>query len=281
MAQFSVHFRDLARSVGVVIADGIATAGGAATLTDATYLGGSIYPTDKFAGCQVYIWLGTGAGQYRTVTASNASTGALTVNANWTTQPSTDSQYFIMQLGWNRQTLGNAFLQAMYLRKKYLLLPKEDESLTLVASTYEYTVPTGFMAIQTILRESEAGSGIFTQEIPHDFWRINKEATRQIIFDKRADDVYHFLVAGCKLHITGQQYETIPPAAGDTGTVSVATGVLLLLATWLAHMQAAPADASDLERRRALAEMAKRAYDACAKDEQVAVWPGSKLVEEQ
>lgn len=68
---------------------GTATAGGAATLTD----GGKSWTVNQWANMQVRILSGTGAGQIRTIN-SNTST-ALTVSANWGTNPDATSVYVI------------------------------------------------------------------------------------------------------------------------------------------------------------------------------------------
>lgn len=68
---------------------GTATSGAAATLTDT----GQAWATNQWANYQVRIVAGTGAGQVRVVN-SNTST-ALTVSANWGTNPDATSQYVL------------------------------------------------------------------------------------------------------------------------------------------------------------------------------------------
>jgi len=75
--------------VGAVIDSGRASAGAAATLTDAT----KVWGTNILAGCLVQILSGTGVGQLRKV-SSNTST-VLTVSANWTTNPDATSEYVV------------------------------------------------------------------------------------------------------------------------------------------------------------------------------------------
>lgn len=75
--------------VGAVIDGGRASAGGTATLTDAT----KVWGTDLLAGFLVRIISGTGVNQIRQV-ASNTAT-VLTVSANWTTNPDATSEYAI------------------------------------------------------------------------------------------------------------------------------------------------------------------------------------------
>jgi hypothetical protein len=75
--------------VATLLDAGTATAGGAATLTDSA----KDWGTNLLAGFLIRITGGPGVGQTRQI-ASNTAT-AITVSANWTTQPSTDSTYAI------------------------------------------------------------------------------------------------------------------------------------------------------------------------------------------
>jgi hypothetical protein len=66
---------------------GIATAGGASTLTD----GSKSWVTDIWANGTIYIISGAGAGQERTVSSNTAT--VITVSSAWTVQPNTTSFY--------------------------------------------------------------------------------------------------------------------------------------------------------------------------------------------
>jgi len=68
---------------------GLATSGGASTLTDSS----KSWATNQFADCTVMILRGTGAGQTRTI-SSNTGT-ELTVSASWDTNPDNTSYYMI------------------------------------------------------------------------------------------------------------------------------------------------------------------------------------------
>lgn len=80
---------------------GVATSGGASTLVDTSsdtpLTTGNI--NDFFTRCCVEIIGGTGAGQRRIITAYNATTQTLTVDAAWATNPDSTSAYKIFQLG--------------------------------------------------------------------------------------------------------------------------------------------------------------------------------------
>lgn len=69
---------------------GTATAGGSTTLTDS----GKSWTTNAYAGYTVWVYGGTGSGQYRVI-SSNTST-QLTVSVAWTTNPDATSTYRIV-----------------------------------------------------------------------------------------------------------------------------------------------------------------------------------------
>jgi hypothetical protein len=75
------------------VTSGTATAGGASTLTDS----GKTWTADVYIGQVVNITGGTGSGQKRFVVDNDAT--SLTVNPAWSTQPSTDSTYEVVQRG--------------------------------------------------------------------------------------------------------------------------------------------------------------------------------------
>lgn len=68
---------------------GTATAGAASTLTD----GNKAWTTNEWAGYEVAVYDGTGAGQYRTISSNTAT--ALTVSEAWDTNPDSTSKYVI------------------------------------------------------------------------------------------------------------------------------------------------------------------------------------------
>ncbi len=75
--------------IGVTIATGTATAGGASTLTN----GAKTWTVNQWNNFQVRITGGTGAGQTRTISANTGT--VLTVSSNWTINPDSTSVYAI------------------------------------------------------------------------------------------------------------------------------------------------------------------------------------------
>jgi hypothetical protein len=83
--------------------EGVATAGGAATLTpftgdpDYSKNYGVLDPRDDYYNdMDLLLYSGTGAGQYKRITDYTGSSNLFTVDSNWTTEPSTDTVFCVM-----------------------------------------------------------------------------------------------------------------------------------------------------------------------------------------
>lgn len=228
MATLAAILKDLAYLCGAVELEGTATSGSTTTLVDTVRASG--YSDDTFNGRRLYIWVGTGVGQERRVTDFTGSTSTFTFGTG--TAPSTDSQWILLKENWTVGQLRQAFINSLLQRREYYMLPKVDESLTLAVTagvpTYAYTVPSGFATISRIVREDNVSGSDFLTPIPMDAWYINRAATKQIVFEKVANDHWQFIVNGLKLRIVGQQYETEPSA--DSSSLTIPHAALNLLA---------------------------------------------------
>lgn len=275
MATLAALIKDLAVLVGAVELEGVATAGSTTTLTDNITLGG--YADDTFNNLRLYIYEGTALGQDRRITDHTGSTGILTFPTG--TAPTTSSKYIILKDGWNPLRLRTALINALRQRRRFLLKPKVDESLTILTGpTYAYTVPTGFAAIQKVYREDTVGGGLFTSPIPEDYWYINRAATRQIVFEKVAQDRDPFLLTGAKLRLIGQAYETEPTA--DSDTITVQMGSLILFAAVTALLSTLAMDPTNARRATAQASMLLQEFQRTWQQDVTPIWPNSKVVDE-
>lgn len=72
---------------------GLATAGGAATLTNSA----AAWVEDELIGKQIYIYAGTGIGQLKTISDNDAT--SITASVAWATQPDNTSKYAIVTSG--------------------------------------------------------------------------------------------------------------------------------------------------------------------------------------
>ncbi|NOR84698.1 hypothetical protein GQ473_01130 [archaeon] len=83
---------DSGSDIGTTLTTGTASAGGATTLTDS----GEGWSVDAYAGKNVEITSGTGAGQVRNVISNTSE--ILTVNTAWTTNPDATSVYKVVKV---------------------------------------------------------------------------------------------------------------------------------------------------------------------------------------
>lgn len=88
-SQYPIDIRDMSLTVSGTPTAGTATAATADTLTDS----GKSWTSNLYVGCAIYIYAGTGLGQFRIVESNTGNT--VTVTRPWHTTPDTTSQYVI------------------------------------------------------------------------------------------------------------------------------------------------------------------------------------------
>ena len=98
----------------VLYDDGTASSGTSTTLTDSS----KSWATDAFAGGTIWIWRGTGAGQYRDISSNTAT--EITVSTSWATTPDSTSQYAIGGIPKLSITGGKAILIPQGLKNFYI-----------------------------------------------------------------------------------------------------------------------------------------------------------------
>lgn len=276
---FAAILAELAHLCGAVEHAGVVVSSGNTTLVDNVELNG--FNDDSFNLKRVYIYSGTGIGQERRITDHVGSTGTLTV-PTWTANPVAGDKYIILKNGWTIADLRVAFLTAMRQRRKYYMVPKIDETVTFSVAAgvpdYRYDIPAGFAAISEIVRENNVAGLDFLTPLSQDVWAINPASTKEIIFQKAHNDVDGFIVNGLKLRIIGQAYETEPTS--DSVTLTIPTGVLLLLAASIALQMNRPRDIQNSAGYAQLATIYYQRWTADHDDDEVQINPGSRLVSE-
>ena len=123
---------------GNVEDSGTASAGGAATLTDAT----KTWTVNAYANMVVWVTGGTGAGQYRSILSNTAT--ALTVTPAWTTPPAVASTYKILTLGYIEETIDGTTTDTMFVNYQPLvsLISLVIDSVVVTPSyVYQYPAP--------------------------------------------------------------------------------------------------------------------------------------------
>ena len=258
----------LAQMLGDRLIVGTATGGTATSLIDTTQL---VQPDDDWAGAWAYIYGGSLGPQERLISASGASARSITVSPTWTaaggaTAPVAGTKYEIHRAWSVLDAYNPMILMAFRSRRKRTLLAMTDETVVLVASTYEYDIPSGFVAINEVWREDD--DGLFTLEIPlRDLW-VDR-GSKHLVFDKAAAVASTHIVAGQHLRIIGQKYDSEP--ATDAATFSVNTTPIV----WLAKAYIHAAEGNDASMNAAL-----KVSELDLSDDETPLWPGSLIVEE-
>lgn len=182
-------YEAIGRNIGDVLAQG-QVASCTATYVDSTAL---IHPlTGQLKGNEFYIYQGGGAGQARTVTDFFPTSNSLAFDQPFTTVPSINS-LFILFKHFQVQDYENAMNRAIgWVRLRYL--NEKVATMELIATQYEYPVPSGFEYIST-LRLVPSGHTDYSAddevdrifELPSRYWRIepNAKGSYVIAFDSR------------------------------------------------------------------------------------------------
>lgn len=276
MATLAAMLREIAILCQAVALEGVATGGSTTTLIDTVHLAG--FADDVWNEHQLYIWKGTGLGQQRRITDFANAGDTLTFGVG--TAPISDSEYLILEPGWQMQTIRTAFLMALRQRRHYYMLPVVDESLTLANSggvvTYEYNVPSGIDFIEKIIKANTAGASDFWTPIPAEYWYIQRASTKQIVLEKTANDYAPWIGDGYKIQLVGQKYETEPTA--DSSTVSIVAASLQYLAASIALQTMRSRDVQNSKGYAAQANILYQQYLTSRGDEETVVNPGSRSV---
>lgn len=182
-------YQAVSRNIGDLLIDSVPTAVTATTI-DCTKLIHQQY--DAFLGKEIYIYAGAGAGQSRTVGSYVPASRRLVFAETFGSVPSTNSNFLVFNY-FQKIDYDYAF-DTMFGNAKLKNLQERTGTLQLVASQYEYAVPSGFEYIST-LRLVPSGSSDYGSDDevslqfelrPH-LWRIeaNPLGSFCIIFDRR------------------------------------------------------------------------------------------------
>lgn len=166
-----------------------------------------------------YIFAGTNIGEEREVSDWVLSTNTLTFAPAFTSAIDNTSQYELHFMFTEDEYRRAINLAIESVADKYLI-EKIDVATTLVADTYEYTLPTTMYYVYRITTEKTAAGGLFEEEDvidPRD-WRLI--SPRKLKLD---EDLYT-VSADKDLRIEGQ---------GKQDTVTSDTGTILLKTDWL------------------------------------------------
>lgn len=161
-----------------------------ATYIDATKL---IHPlTNQLQGVYAYIYSGAGAGQNRIVGSSDPANKRIFFPQPLDSVPSANSQFILLQ-HFDKDEYDNA-LDRIIGKAKVMYLETKVATSTLVATQYEYLVPSGFEYINTLrIVPSNSSDYDLSDDASRQFefrsnlWRIeaNVGGSFHIVFDSR------------------------------------------------------------------------------------------------
>ncbi len=112
---------------------------------------------------------------------------------------------------------------------RLILIDKVDETLSLVASTYEYNIPSGFLAIDSIYMETSTASLFEARPIDSWLWKVVNKATPVIVFNRD----HWSPTASRDLRLIGQAKQATLSA--ESSTCALPTHFVLALARGELH----------------------------------------------
>ena len=207
---------------------------------------------------EVYVYQGTNIGLTRQVTDWVLSTYLLTVHTAYP-EACDATSYIELHRIFSTDDYNKAINLAIEsLAGKYLVDVK-DETVVLVADTYEYDLPLNFLYLHRVTTENEAGGGRFYDSAvidPRD-WSIIKSYPPKLKLDRR----YYSVTAGKDLRLEGQ---------GSQDVVSADASLIYLPPDWLVQkaitflpQNKIQANALDETYRRALLTSAIKPSRSC------------------
>lgn len=95
----------------------------------------------------------------------------------------------------------------------WLIYIEDDETTTVAASDYQYSVPSTFAYVnKLLLEETIDGNSVYVQEIPRSHWEIRYDGSAAVF----EFNTLTSLTVGKKIKVIGQKRPTIYTAQSDT-----------------------------------------------------------------
>lgn len=222
MSLFSNAFSVVRQHVSAQVGDLILSTPSTATSTTAVDTlmrkGDDYYNEHHYRG---YCYEGTAIGQEREVSDWVNSSNTITFDPAFSPALTTGDKleyHYIFTEDEYRKAINLAIDRLA--DGKYLIDKTDETTITLVADTYEYSLPTDMYYVHRIITETEAGGGEFEEENvidPRD-WRLI--SSRKL----KLDEDRYSITAGKDLRLEGQ---------GKQDTVSADTDTIVLPLDWL------------------------------------------------
>jgi len=207
-------YKEIARNVGCLTLETTATGGSTNSIVSTDM----VYPqTDQIRGQEVYIWSGAQAYNSRVVASFNTGSDAAHIVPALSAAPSTNSQFILLKQ-FRIADMKGAVDRAFGIARN-LYYDTYYTTITLVASQYEYTVPSGLDAVGYLQLVPTSGSDYMDDsdissvfEIKRGYWKLEKNI---IVFDPRIINMDNYDLKSCRVY--GQS--RAPAIPSDSSTV--------------------------------------------------------------
>jgi len=211
----------LSAQVGDLILSTPSTATGGTTAVDTMLRKGDDYYNEH--GYRGYCYEGTAIGQEREVSDWDNATNTVTFAPAFSPVLTTGDElelHHIFTEGEYRKAINMAIES---IAGKYLIDLIDDTTITLVADTYEYALPTSFLYLWRVTTEAEVGGDVFdtSDEIDPRDWDIIKAYPPTL----KLNENRYSITAGKDLRLEGQGTQAIVTA--DTDTIAIPTDWLV------------------------------------------------------
>uniref|UniRef100_A0A6M3L447 Uncharacterized protein n=1 Tax=viral metagenome TaxID=1070528 RepID=A0A6M3L447_9ZZZZ len=216
---YSVVRQYLSAQVGDLIM-GTAASGSSTTIVHTMLRKGDDYYNEHHYRC--YIYGGTNIGEEREVSDWVKSTNTLTLEPAYTAAIDNTSTYELHYIFTETEYRKAINMAIESIAGKYLIDLIDDTTITLVADTYEYALPTSFLYLHKITTEADAAGDVFDASDvidPRD-WSIITAYPPTL----KLDENRYTIVAGKDLRLEGQ---------GSQAAVSADTDVISLPQDWV------------------------------------------------
>ena len=233
MALFSNTLAGVRQYVSGLMGDlitGTADSGSTSTIVDTMLRKGDDYYNAK--GYECYIYAGINIGEVREVDDWTKGDNTLSFIPNFTSAIDNTSKYELHYIFTEKEYRRAINLAIENLAGKYLVDIKDESTITLVADTYEYALPTSMLYLTQVTTEDTADGGEYFDRgiIDPRSWDIINAYPAKLRLDKR----YYSVTADKDLRLEGQG--TQPIVDGDTDIIYIPPDWLVQKAiTFLPH----------------------------------------------
>ena len=223
MALFSNSLSTIRQYLSSAVGDliiGTFDSGDTNNAVDTMLIKGDDYYNEHHYRC--YIYAGTNIGEEREISDWTKTTHQLTFDPGFTDSVDTTTDYELHYIFTEDEYRKAINLAIESLAGKYLIELKDETTITLVADTYEYALPTTFLYLYKVITEDAVDTNVYNEEDeidPRD-WDIIKAYPPYL----KLDETRYSITAGKDLRLEGQ---------GAQATVDDDADIISLPTDWL------------------------------------------------